>query len=1072
MLTLAIVPPIQQVVFYIGYDSKYLYIAMRSPHKEGTYPQARVKQRDDSMIVMEDHAEIQILKHPRNLATRPGFGFYKMMVNARGAMEDIWWYNGTVGTENLWSTGGVTKCTVTPTYWDMEMSIEIAQMGEKSLDLKQWVMQLVRTDSCIGYYFAGWVPGTWLEWNRFPQVTFDPSAPAFQLLDLGDIMNGNPGVKVAVNGNDAQPHNALVSVQVLNKAGKELYSESKPASVPARGRVELSFAKSGLPIDDAGNVLVVNATEGEKTLYNVRMNVNKLTEEYRTKSLDPWLKGRPQSGDWEYGFAYLPYSNVARCYVDLDFFGVPASISKAQKFTVGVYPKGGTKPLATGTGSIKNLSGTTMIKTPELKEGQYIARFTLVRDGKEVAKKDVAFPRKHFPWERNKLGISDEVIPPYTPIVTRQETGKSPTLSFWARTYTIGGNGLPESISVGNSQLLRSPARFDIVSNGKLLDSTPGKIEVTGAKPSAVDLKAQQLYGPVNAEVKAHAEYDGWYEVALTLSSTKPTSVDNVDLVLDLGSWADTLYAHRGGDGRVGNKFGAVPPGNGVVWQSTELASYGDYWKSFVPTTFLGSGSKGIWLYAWSSNGWVMKDNDACVRVERDATGQVSLRVRFLSGRTAINKPRTIKFALLVSPTKPKPINYRNFQMSHDTVGFRYYGDSVDSYALHTDRDFDMFRKMLLYGAQTELAEKIYGTWHLGGRGNAIINGQPIVMYGSTYMTGTGMEEFDTFAGEWLGKTNWTPASLYEFNGQCNYSGSVVWDTPKKIGVCGMNFTQSQIDCFIWYNKKLMEKGMNGTWWDNASLTTIYDYDPETGQMELTWNTRSRRDLMKRLNTIGWELMRAPCWIQNMHDDFSFNQVMWPVENDWYIPGEGMDYLDHMSIDEFRAMACTKSMQLVTKPWLSGGETQDPEVNRHVQRSKVGMMLLHDIQNFGMDEQLRRYLNFYVDYDRADRCWFLGYWEVDKGMLNTGNEAVKASVYANATRKSAAILLLNTGASDVDGAGLTIASSLVAGSAPRRMIDADTGEELSINTSNAGCVLKSPLTIKKHDYRMLIVSCE
>ena len=45
--TPTIAAPIQQVYFYIGYDDKYLYLAMHSPHKEGTYPQARCKSDDD-----------------------------------------------------------------------------------------------------------------------------------------------------------------------------------------------------------------------------------------------------------------------------------------------------------------------------------------------------------------------------------------------------------------------------------------------------------------------------------------------------------------------------------------------------------------------------------------------------------------------------------------------------------------------------------------------------------------------------------------------------------------------------------------------------------------------------------------------------------------------------------------------------------------------------------------------------------------------------------------------------------------------------------------------------------------
>ena len=145
-----IVPNVQQVTFYLGYDDRFLYLAMHSPHKEGTYPRARCKENDNGAVLFEDHIEFQLGKHTRAQAAIPGYGFYKVMVNPRGAMTDQWMRNGTVGSEDLWSTGGTTKCTVTPTYWDLELSIEWAQMGLEKVDGRSLILWLARCDSCRG----------------------------------------------------------------------------------------------------------------------------------------------------------------------------------------------------------------------------------------------------------------------------------------------------------------------------------------------------------------------------------------------------------------------------------------------------------------------------------------------------------------------------------------------------------------------------------------------------------------------------------------------------------------------------------------------------------------------------------------------------------------------------------------------------------------------------------------------------------------------------------------------------------------------------------------------------------
>jgi hypothetical protein len=96
------VPQIQQVQWYLGYDDKFIYLAMRSPHPEGIYPVARVK--EDALV-----------------SGAPAVLF-----------EDL-----------------------------------------AGRDL---VIQLVRTDSCTGMCFAGWVGAPWMAWDRFARVDFRPDA--------------------------------------------------------------------------------------------------------------------------------------------------------------------------------------------------------------------------------------------------------------------------------------------------------------------------------------------------------------------------------------------------------------------------------------------------------------------------------------------------------------------------------------------------------------------------------------------------------------------------------------------------------------------------------------------------------------------------------------------------------------------------------------------------------------------------------------------------------------------------------------------------------------------------------
>lgn len=1094
--TPTIAPPIQQVTFYLGYDDKYLYLAMHSPHKEGTYPQARCKRDDDMAVLFEDHIEFQISKHGRELAMTPGFGFYKMMVNPRGAMIDQWHRNGTVGSEDLWSTGGKTRCTVTPTHWDLEMSVELAQMGIESLDMRSLILWLVRSDFCGGVYFLTWGPGFWMGWPTMPEVTFDPDAPAVQLAGVGDIMDGKPDVVFNVADVAGKARKLTASLKILNKAGQTVCEETAAADLPAGGQASLRLARTGVPIDDEKNTVFVEVREGDTVLYYNKMPLARLTEVYRKNILEPWLAGRPRSGDWDYHFAYRPGDNVAECSADLDFFGVSEKLLRADACRVEIRDAGG-KTLAEGSFPIAGKTGGTVLETPPLPVGKYQARFALYEGRAQLDAKTIDFVRESFPWEGSTLGISDEVVPPYVPITARadEKTG-APTLGVWNRQYLIGPNGLPQAIlfrnpflGMHNVPLLRSPARFEVAGAPAAADPAAKPAEIVRTAGHETVVRGRQKAGPLAIESTATVEYDGWYDVTAEIAPADGTAaVPSLDLVLDLPPAYDTLYVHRNSDHWAGSYYGAIPAGKGTVWVSTSLATFkdplvpGKDWKSFAPVVFVGTGSRGLWFYAWSSRGWQLADGDAAVRVERDEkTGAPTLRVRLLAGGATVERPRKVRFALLAAPVKPLPDNYRKWEMAHDTAGYRYYGDGVNSYMLPSDEAYEMERKRLLYGPQTDFAREWFAKrkWGVATGREAVRHGYPVVLYGSGQLTGVGLaKEFDTYGGEWMGRTNWKGGQEHSAKGRPNYSGSAVWETDRQCTVIATQFTDSYIDCFVWYHKKLIEKGVNGTWFDNSSISLIKQWDPEAKTFDTVFNQYARRRLMKRLTTVNWQLMRAPCWLTNMHEDFSFSDVVWMVENDWYINGAGRTLIDHMgSIDTFRAMACTKTMNLVAKPWIHPGTAkEDPRYDRVV-RSITGVLMAHDVQNGPLDAKLRRWLNFHVDFDDGRACLFRGYWDI-LGLVETGDPEVKCSVYFSPRRGNAVLWLLNTGKEDKTLTGVTFSSDLIGRDREcRRAFDAETGAPVKFAPApERGKVkafaLAEGLEVKSHGFRAIGVGAE
>jgi len=1133
-----LLPEAQQVTWYLGFYQGTLFIGMRSPHPKGTFPAGRVKEDDDPDVLWGDHVEIQILTHAREDAGKPGKGFYKMVINAWGAMHDSHYFNGTPGTEDLWSTGGQVKCSVTDEYWEMELSVKAEAIKLKTFDGQNLVIQLVRAADTGGMYFAGWVGTNWMDWQRFGLVSFDSQAPAFRLTKLGEIMEGNLDTKVELVGGNRQQ--VSVRIKVENADGQTIYEEERVAVCSPDKPCFLNFTKKGLPIsevelDGKRNMLEITALwkqgQQEKILFQHRMPFMKMTPAWRAKYWDPWVAGRPQSGEWEAIFSYLPYSSRALAKVDVDFFGMPEKIKKAVRFTVDIRKKGEKKIIATSGATLVSGAGETFFAVPELPGGEYEAVFRLYSGsgGSPVAEKVENFVRKKFPFEHNRLGLSEEVIPPFEPLVVSPThvsgagrkffAGKEipDSIGMWGRLYQIGQFGLlkqiltvpPSGTSGSLEPLLAAPMRLEAISENKLLELKEASGRISSAAAGRVDVTGSGFLGPLKVEAKNFLEYDGWYQVELHLLPGSSLSLDKLDLVIDLRDVpaqrqqasfpVDTLYVQRLGGGLDNSYHGGIPRKPGVHYLSTSLGSGAKFgrggpadvkkdWKSFAPITFVGNGDRGLWFFAWSDTGWYLKDDDACVRIERLADGNVRLRVRFISGPVTVEKPQVIRFALQAAPVKPNDPYYRTRinSIAHDTSGYRYYGDSVDSFSLPTDYDYQQLRKFLLYGTSRQDGPNTrYDHW-AGRLGRMIRHGEAvrIMLYGSQWMTGLGAEEFDSFGGEWLGRSNWKPHPDLKFAEKWNYGRTIQWKTPRQLTAARVNWPSSMIDFFVWYHDRLIDKaGINGTWWDNCYSGTVTEYDPELDRLDAKWNLIYRRQLCKRLNVIGWEHMRPPCWAMNTQVELSWCQVYWMVEGFWGPSSQDISTLDHFgSLDFFRAATRPKSTVMIPKTsYMTHYRGSTPDSDRRMKRSSDGILLLHDIAPV-FDQDLIRKLNYLLEYEKSWRCFFMGYWMTAAFVQLP--EAVVASFYQNPDLKTGVIVFFNTGKKDVYlggssflPSGVVLCTSGIPAEADKalsvhRVYDLETGQPVKTNFREGRLIIDEPFVCEGHSFRLLALEAE
>ena len=1073
------VPNFQQVTLYLGYDEQNLYLRMYSPKPTDMVLQASCKTPDnEGALIFEDHVEIQISNHGRENVFRPGVGFYKICVNPLDTLSDLWYYCPTAGSEATWTSGTKVKSGVHDDRWDMEMAIPLKALlpeGAKP-DGASFIFQFVRADTCGGVYYVGWAAGDWQAWPVFPELTLDPQAPAIQFTRVGDLQDGNLDTHVQVNGAPGQAVKLQVSVR--NQAGTAIYQEEK--NVPTG--TEAVFNKAQLPLDDVGNTFLLTGTGADgKLLYCQTNPVKKMTQDYRDKYLTPWLATKARAGDYHFNVAYWPYYNKIDIGVDLEFFGVAKEILAAPKYDVTLYTADG-KPLVRQQGALQDKKGSMLLPVPDLPAGDYTLKLRLLdADDKVIdAKKDVKLTRAKAPWEHNTLGLEHTVIPPYTPI-----TVKKNTLSVWGRALELAPGGLLGKIVDQGENILDAPMRLEATVNGKVVPWTPATVSVAKAAPDRVEVHGSGQVAGVPVTVSAFLEYDGWYQVALKLYPKSAVTVDSLDLVIPLWDKADTVDFMRGWYIANNSRYaGAIPPGQGVVWESSQLSPCGDYWGSFVPQMFIGNGDKGLWVLAPNREDWVLDGKRSTIALER-VNGKPQLRIRFIAGATKLDTPRLLDLVLLPEPVKPLPKDWRKTawayptaQYIHDTNGYRYYGAQVDGYTLPSDDDYkklgDIIDSKPWYTAK-DLNER---PSRVGVRQRAL--GLPVALYGSGWKTGMS-DDFHTFGGEWLGTSQWVARPEPEFDGDWNATRTVHWTTAMQNSVVWVNWTQSLIDQYVWNYEKIMRLArVNGTWWDDGGLGTSTDWDARRGKFVPQWWFLARRQLTKRLNVIGNTLGMQPLWIINQHADFSWNQIGWHIEEIFYGQTKGKGYFGVLTPEQFRAVTRTRGGII---PRLTPRAEQDltKEEQVHFNRTAYGMAALHDIgaymnsmQDYDSIENgrvpleqnsIRMMLDLVGAYDPAGAECF-PYWRSKPFVhvkpaqaQNVGFNSLLITVYRG--RGKALLVIANPTGKPVEFVhwGFTIEPALL-GHPPVQMVDAENWQQLQ----------NGPATvIPPYDFRYLLV---
>ncbi|MBI2302250.1 MAG: hypothetical protein HYU66_25385 [Armatimonadetes bacterium] len=1058
----------RQATFWFGSDGKALYLALRTELPPGGELLNRAVpdgERDVVAALRDDSVELVL--HPHLGATTGDQRYFHLIANPRGALFDRVFDDSKPANriDTSWRmTGWTYRTSFHDGWWDVEIAVPFESIGATAADLAHpWGLRICRN------WQRGWDQSRWEtasaayeDLDTMPRVRFAAGAPVTQILGLS--ADGKAHLTMAL----VNPGAAPLPVRVLCSdtwSRNPPHEETRDLTLPAGGRQELAFdPPHGGPEGAHHTVLQVTSPDGG-TVYYLRHLSWKLE-----RPAAPWTI---VSEDRQaIGLQYAVYPSYGKLHVRVDI-GALASKDQVTGVKLAFGPKGG-KPLLERESRFRDGVCDEMLDLPELPAGDYEVRAALAGEGVPTDPVIGLYERRVFPWEHNKLGLSDRVIPPFTPIAV-QGNGLSTVL----RRHTLNGAGLWDQVASQGHPLLTAPMRWVAGAAGKPLAVTPGKLAVVERLPHRAVIEGSFDAGRATARVRSVWDYDGLAKVTVRLPATPGAGIDRLSLEIPLDD-RETPYLHACGDGLRFNYAGRVPAGEGIVWDSSKT-NRTSLVGTFYPYVWVGGGERGLVYCADTDRDWSLDEKTPTVQLERRG-GTLLLRLNLVTRDTPLDRERSLEFGLQATPVKPmpeQPVNWRRWMGRYyekpkvqpfTIVGASYYYGclSFDFYPVDHDLSiYDAFSRardsgkpdldwveqwMERYKPYVKPDDPMWNTYHIhvqsgmhSAAGTPRSQGWLWTPYTNPRGIGFQMAEWPTFQDEWVQSP---------------------WQERAKVGGLAYEIcpTRSFQDCALWSYREML-KCFDGIYWDNLYLSANTDpvaggaWTDEQGRVHPSMGLWAMRDLVRRTAVMMNEEGR-PVFANVVHmtnADLVPIMAFANVNLDWEWQYGKRDWQDRFDPD--LTVAETIGRQCGNIPLvLAGGfyDAKDPAY-AWCTRTRTGVCAVHEIRVW--DWQPQAHYDLYqklFDFGYGDpACRVFNYWDAGFPLKVEGVNA-KAIVMVNGARALVIVTDYGKGGEcrlTLDLKALGLPGLTEAG-------DLETGEAIALAGTGA---VSFPL--KKHDYR-------
>ncbi len=251
-------------------------------------------------------------------------------------------------------------------------------------------------------------------------------------------------------------------------------------------------------------------------------------------------------------------------------------------------------------------------------------------------------------WMNNSIGITDQVIPPWTAVTC--QAGK---VGVWNRSYEIDALGLARRIANGGVSQIES-MRLVAVTDGKETVLTGAPPRLDRLVPAAADLTGQAEGAGLRVTASTRIEFDGFVRLDYTVGpAAESAKLDKLYLEVILPEAEATHFCSTAGG------WAATHDVTPERWSSQSSAS-GMLKGDFVPYVWLTNSERAFLWFADSDRGWIHDPDKALPTIETTrADGHVTLRVHFIEIPSALDKPVAFTWGWQCFPSRPLPDGWR-----------------------------------------------------------------------------------------------------------------------------------------------------------------------------------------------------------------------------------------------------------------------------------------------------------------------------------------------------------------------------------------------------------------------------